>query len=81
MAVDNFGPPIKLATKQQLALEITARTDGCSLVVYQLPDGRWDCACCMPGDDIGCTDSPLELFRKLAVIFEGAENMPRPTDE
>lgn len=74
----DFGPPLKLATRQQLALEMTDRDDGLMAVcAWQLPGGEWDVMTVMSSEFGDPPDAP-KIFRYLAGVFENAEHLPRP---
>lgn len=76
----NFGPPIRLATKQQLALELIAREDDENTEIYVImkcEDGDYECYSVFPSDD--GTIPPLSpILRRLADRFDSVEPACRP---
>mgnify|MGYP003623311839 CR=1 FL=1 len=67
---DNFGPPLRLASRKELACELTKREGGMALAVFEQPDGALDCAYVIMTED--GRDIPVHvILRRIADIFEG----------
>lgn len=67
---NDFGPPIRLATKEQLAEELTRRTDGIALVLYRgaAKDSAW-----RYDHNIPTKQTVPEILRELARFLDHCE--------